>query len=140
MVPLSRAGMALFRSRRPPFSFGHCAPAKAGALCETISEFPTNAPAFAGPRWFPPWSGLRDLLLIEELLQLAGLEHLHHDVAAADELALHIELGNGRPVGIGLDAVPDLRILQHVHGLEGDAEMVEDRHRTAGEAALREER
>ncbi len=39
-----------------------------------------------------------DALLGEQLLQFAGLEHLADDVAAADELALHIELRNGRPV------------------------------------------
>ncbi|MBK7815290.1 MAG: fructosamine kinase family protein [Rhodocyclaceae bacterium] len=32
-------------------------------------------------------------------LQFAGLEHLVHDVRAADELAPDVELGNGRPVG-----------------------------------------
>ncbi len=40
----------------------------------------------------------------QQLLQLAALEHLHHDVGAADELALHIELGDRRPVAIFLDA------------------------------------
>src|SRR4028119_108313 len=43
---------------------------------------------------------LRDLLLVEELLKLAGLVHLHHDVGAADEPALHVELGDGGAVGI----------------------------------------
>src|SRR5664279_6351939 len=43
----------------------------------------------------------RHALVLERLLQFAGLEHLAHDVAAADELALHVELRNGRPVGIG---------------------------------------
>jgi len=35
-----------------------------------------------------------DAFLGEQLLQLAGLGHLAHDVAAADELALHVELGD----------------------------------------------
>ena len=48
---------------------------------------------------------VRDALGREQLLQFAGLEHLAHDIAAADELALDVELRNGRPVGIGLDAV-----------------------------------
>ena len=42
------------------------------------------------------------------------MEHLAHDVRAADELALHIELGDGRPVGEGLDALAQLVVLQHV--------------------------
>ena len=39
-----------------------------------------------------------DALLLEQALQLAGLEHLADDVGAADELALHVELRDGRPV------------------------------------------
>src|SRR5690606_582028 len=38
-----------------------------------------------------------DALVLEEVLQLARLEHLADDVAAADELALDVELRNGRP-------------------------------------------
>jgi hypothetical protein len=39
-----------------------------------------------------------DTLVGEQLLQLAGLERLADDVAAADKLALDVELRNGRPV------------------------------------------
>src|SRR5262252_7995459 len=46
-----------------------------------------------------------DALVGKELLQLAGLEHLADDIAAANELALDVELRNGRPVRIELDAV-----------------------------------
>src|SRR5512145_1926036 len=49
--------------------------------------------------------GLDHALLGEELLQLARLEHLGDDIAAADELALDEQLRNGRPVGIFLDAL-----------------------------------
>ena len=42
-----------------------------------------------------------DALVGEQLLQFTGLEHLADDVAAADELALDVELRNGRPVRIG---------------------------------------
>ena len=44
----------------------------------------------------------------QHLLQLAALVHLHHDVRAADELAVHVELGDGRPVAVFLDALADL--------------------------------
>src|SRR5580700_7507192 len=64
-----------------------------------------------------------EALLLQQALQLAGLEHLADDVAAADELALDVKLGNGRPVGIGLDAVAKLVVLQHVQSLIGHAEM-----------------
>src|SRR5918993_2998896 len=67
-----------------------------------------------------------DALVGEELLQLAGLEHLAGDVAAADELALHVELGNGRPVGVVLDALAHSLVLKHVDALVGHAEVVED--------------
>jgi hypothetical protein len=40
----------------------------------------------------------RDALVGKQLLQLAGLEHLADDIAAADKLALDVELRNGRPV------------------------------------------
>src|SRR4029453_9327839 len=41
----------------------------------------------------------------DQFLQLAAFEHLHHDVRPADEFPLHIELGNGRPVRIFLNAL-----------------------------------
>jgi hypothetical protein len=34
--------------------------------------------------------GLSDLLLVEELLELAGLEHLRHDVGTAEKLTLDV--------------------------------------------------
>src|SRR5207344_3661658 len=46
-----------------------------------------------------------DALFGQQLLQFARLEHLAHDIAAADEVPLDVKLRNGRPVGIGLDAV-----------------------------------
>src|ERR1700751_4945086 len=80
----------------------------------------------------------RNALVLEQRLQLAGLEHLADDVAAADELALDIELRDGRPVGIGLDALPQFVVLEDVEPLIGYAEVVEDLHGLAGEAAHRE--
>ena len=74
---------------------------------------------------------------VEEGLQLAGLEHLADDVAAADELALDVKLRDGRPVGVFLDALAQLGRGQHVDALVVDAEIVEDLHDLAGEAALR---
>ena len=56
----------------------------------------------------------RDAGLLEVSLQLLLLEHFADDVAAADELALDVELRQRRPVGIGLDAVAQFGIFQHV--------------------------
>src|SRR3546814_4440954 len=69
-------------------------------------------------------------------MQFAGYPHLHHDVGAADELALHIELRDRRPVGIVLDALTDFHVLQHVDAVIFDAEAVEHRDRARGKAAL----
>ena len=50
----------------------------------------------------------RDAALLQERHQFLLLEHLAHDIGAADELTLHIKLGDGRPVGESLDALADL--------------------------------
>src|SRR6185503_2818133 len=76
----------------------------------------------------------------QQFLQLAALEHLHHDVRSADELALDVELGDGRPVAIRLDASANLGVLEHVDGLVFRAQSVEDGDRAARKSALREER
>lgn len=45
-----------------------------------------------------------DALLLEQLGQRAVLVHGDEDVAAADELLVEVELGDGEPVGVLLDA------------------------------------
>src|SRR5206468_2666957 len=80
--------------------------------------------------------GDRDALVGKQLLQFAGLEHLADDVAAADELALDVELRNRRPVRIGFDAVAQLGGLQNVQAFVADADVVEDLHHLARESAL----
>src|SRR5690348_2397119 len=78
------------------------------------------------------------LLFREQPLQLAGLVHLAHDVAAAHELAVHVELRDGRPVREILDALADLRVLQHVDGVDVlRAAHLEDLARGGREAAHR---
>jgi hypothetical protein len=79
-------------------------------------------------------------LLVEEALQLAGLEHLADDVASADELALDVELGNRRPLRIFLDALAEFVGGQDIDAFVVDAEIVEDLYDLAGKAALREAR
>src|SRR5262249_17800382 len=80
----------------------------------------------------------RDALVGEQLLQLAGLEHLADDIATADELALDVKLRNGRPVRIILNAVAELSRLQNVQAFVADADVVEDLHHLARESALGE--
>src|SRR3546814_4299647 len=74
------------------------------------------------------------------ILQLAGLEHLANNVAAADELALHVELREGRPVAEVLDALADAGVLQHVDAFELHIEVREDLDDGGRVAALREHR
>src|SRR5690554_2766258 len=76
-------------------------------------------------------------LALHELLKLARLEHLAHNVAAADKFALHVKLGNRRPVGIFLDALADLVGGQDVDALIVDAEVIQNLHDLPGETALR---
>lgn len=42
--------------------------------------------------------GRRGTALLEQLCQLTGLVHGGHDVAAANELAVHVQLRDRRPV------------------------------------------
>src|SRR5262249_14569506 len=55
-----------------------------------------------------------------------------------DELALDVELRNGRPVGVSLDAFAQGHVLKNVEVLIVDAEIVENLYHPAGETALRE--
>src|SRR5437763_10428437 len=69
-------------------------------------------PAFAGMTALPLGVFQRHAVLGEEGNQFFLLEHLAHDIGAADKFALHIELGNGRPVGEGLDAFAHFGVFQ----------------------------
>src|ERR1700728_587760 len=70
----------------------------------------------------------RNAVFLEQGLQLAGLKHLADDVATANELALDIELRNGRPIGIGLDATTQVVVLENVETFVGHADVIEYLH------------
>ncbi len=75
----------------------------------------------------------------QQLLQLAAAVHLQRDVAAADQLAVDVELRIGRPVRVALERIAQLRILEDVHVRELRAARAQRaRHRLRGKAALRE--
>src|SRR5947199_9141063 len=78
----------------------------------------------------------RHALVPEQVLQLARLEHLADNVAAADELALHIELWERRPFCIGLDALAQVVAVQHIDVLIGHGDVIEDVDHLAREAAV----
>ena len=64
------------------------------------------------------------------------LIHLQGDVAAADQLAVHVELRIRRPVRVALQRLAHLRLLEDVDVLELGAHRAQGRHGLGGEAAL----
>jgi hypothetical protein len=77
-------------------------------------------------------------LATNHLLQFPVFIHLHHDVGAADELAFDVELGDGGPVAVFLDALADFCVVEHVHSRDAfgvDAHGFQDLDGAAGEAA-----
>src|SRR3954447_22016493 len=50
----------------------------------------------------------------QDLLQLTALVHLHHDVRVADEFAFDVQLRDGGPVAVFLDALAHAVVFQHV--------------------------
>src|SRR6516162_6992685 len=54
----------------------------------------------------------------EELAELAAAVHLERDVAAADQLALDVQLRISRPVGVALERLADLGLFENVDVLE----------------------
>src|SRR2546428_13812559 len=85
----------------------------------------------------PAGAGRRLLLerLLHDALQFAALVQLADDVAAADELAVHVDLRDRRPVGEALDRVALLGRAQNIDRVERLAEVPEDlRRRRRGPA------
>src|SRR5690606_18197441 len=89
----------------------------------------------------PVWRWLRlaylQTLVAHVGLQFTCLEHLADDIATTDKLTLHVELRNGRPVGVVLDSLAQLVRSEDVDALVVDAEIVENLRDLTGEAALR---
>src|SRR5262249_19474753 len=77
----------------------------------------------------------RNAFVPQQGLQLARLEHLAHDVAATDKLALHVKLRNCWPIGIGFDAAAQLLVLEHIKALIGNAQIIENLHELSRKAA-----
>ncbi len=75
--------------------------------------------------------------IAELLLELAALEHLAHDVGAADELALDEQLRERRPVRVLLHPAAHVRIAEHVDGGVLRDQGVQDVHDRRAESALR---
>jgi len=65
----------------------------------------------------------------EQLAQLTVAVHLERDVAAADELALDVQLRISRPVGIALERIAQLGLFENVDVLELGADRKQRRYR-----------
>src|SRR5580658_8915873 len=74
---------------------------------------------------------------LHQRLELARLVQLANDVAAADELAVDINLRNRRPVAVALDSLAQLRVAQHVGSRVGHAQLIENRDGGCRKSALR---
>src|SRR5690606_18008362 len=74
----------------------------------------------------------------ENLLQLSRFVELDRDVAAADQLAVHVELRERRPVRVRLQSLANLRVLEDVHVCEFRTDLAEHADRARRESALRE--
>ena len=57
-------------------------------------------------------------LTLNQLLEFAALKHLGHDVRAANKFTVDVELGNGWPVGVLLDALTNTLIIKNVDGMQ----------------------
>src|SRR5687767_6652329 len=87
---------------------GQSSPAISACECQqlpTSAWQPTRGSAsgeqrYLGPGSSPMTTSSSVLRRAQDLLQFAALVHLHHDVRAADEFALHIQLGDGGPVAV----------------------------------------
>lgn len=81
----------------------------------------------------------QDLVLLKELRQVSVLVHGNQDVASAHKLLVDVQLRDRRPVGVLLDALSQIWVLQDVKGRElvgADALDAEDLDDGAREAAL----
>mmetsp|Transcript_112886 Transcript_112886/g.195978 ORF Transcript_112886/g.195978 Transcript_112886/m.195978 type:complete len:267 (-) Transcript_112886:62-862(-) len=85
-------------------------------------------------KWAPSLAQCSDC---KALLKLAAGVHLDHDVTPTQELPIHVQLGNGGPIGVELDPLSNLRVRHHVHSLVLVPEVVEELHCGPAESTLR---
>lgn len=72
----------------------------------------------------------------QHVAQLAILEHFSHDITATDKIAVYVELRDGGPVAVFLDALADVGISQNVDAFIRYVEMIENLHDGGRKAAL----
>ena len=57
-------------------------------------------------------------LTLNQLLEFTALKHLGHDVRAADKFTVDVELGDGWPVCVLLDALTNAFIIKDIDGMQ----------------------
>lgn len=121
-------------SHGPGTRAGCCTPfhlsPSVGCVIVGIEQQECWMPFFAGLPWFR-------FILANELGQLSALIQLLHDVAAANQLAVHVELRVGWPGGVLLQSLPKLLVFKDIDGGVGDVEKVQYSTRLVREAAER---
>ena len=70
--------------------------------------------------------------------QFAALVQFQRDIAATDQLAAHVNLREGRPIGVAWQILEYFRIFQHIDIAELDATRGNGLGRTRGKSAHRE--
>src|SRR5690606_21680615 len=98
--------------------------------------YPAPAPGRRSSRTAACRSALPRVL--HEPRQFTRLVQLERDVAAADELAVHEQLRERRPIGKTRQVRADLRIFEHVDRMVFRVDRLQDLRRATGEAAHRE--
>merc|ERR1719357_1381569 len=75
-------------------------------------------------------------LALEGWSKIARLHQLLYDVQPSNELTLDINLGEGGPVGEGLQTLPHLLICEDVEGGEGNLGFLKNRHKLLRKATF----
>src|SRR5262245_47656694 len=78
------------------------------------------------------------VLSTEHAAELAAFVKVRHDVGAADELTVHVQLRERRPVRVLLQTLTKLGVGENVHVTKVDAAFLQDPDHVRAEAALRE--
>ena len=78
------------------------------------------------PLLYIPFHELVCIGNLTHLRQLTRLIELQHDVGASNELAIDVELRDGWPRAVNLDALTNARVRQHIHSLVGYIQSIQD--------------
>lgn len=90
------------------------------SLNTSIQPCSMSAPSFTCT---PPFSF--GVYLFNRFTELTGLVHFNHDIAPPDEFTAHVQLRNGRPLGVFFNSLSDGFVAQDVHRMVLDIETIQ---------------